>query len=510
VKISAQTLEFVRCHQDDDVRDLALHAHANADIDMLWALDQIEGRRRARHKLPQWAEHDGIVYPPHISMEQCSSQQTALYKAALARRLVGQPSRPANNRDNADSTDNTVDGNNTDDVNNADNAAMGKTPRRLRYVELTDSFDADRSMSNPGDRVIPAKMSPHSVLVDLTGGFGVDCSYMARGFDQATYVEQQEHLCEIAEHNMRVLGLDHVAVVHMDAVSFVRQMDDASLIFIDPARRDSHGSRMYAIADCTPNVLDMRDQMLEKAPFVMIKLSPMLDWRKAVQDFEGCVSEIHMVSVANECKELLVVLSREHHASQPIRIVCVDDEHEFSYQVVNGRYEEQSDTDDAGRTDTGRAATDGEVTGGAASQYALPTNETRGQTRPAKDMRGAGHAQYLYEPNASIMKAGCFGLVAERFQVKQVGVNSHLFVSDTYAENFPGRAFSISGITSMNKRAIRSVFAGIQQANITVRNFPVNVAALRKRLDLRDGGDIYLFATTADNGKHIIIVTRKV
>ena len=381
------TLEFIRIHADEDVRQLAFLGKKNPEVDMAYALDQIAGRQKARIKIPSWAATDGIVYPPHISMEQCSSEQTARYKALIA----------------------------------------GKD----------------------------------DMIVDLTAGFGVDMAFMSAGFKQAVHVEMQPQLCAISSENYKCLGLNHVQVVCSDGVGYLHQMEHADLIFIDPARRDQHGARTYGIADCTPNVLEIIDEMLQKADRVMIKLSPMLDWQKTVADV-GNVSQVHIVSVGNECKELLLVVKK---AEVPLQIFCVNDDDVFSY-------------------------TFGDETCHTCPEPAVP--------------------KYLYEPNASVMKAGCFNLISHRFGITQPDANSHLFLSDKLVEGFPGRRFVIERVSTMNKRELKEALAGIDKANIAVRNFPLSVADLRKRLKLKDGGDVYIFATTDAKKGHLVMVCRKI
>lgn len=385
IEVNQSTLDYIRQHADEDVRQLALRGHKCPDVDLQYALEQIAGRQKARTKLPSWAAIDGIVYPPHLSMEQCSSEATARYKASIA----------------------------------------GKG----------------------------------ALFVDLTAGFGVDMAFISQGFQKAVHVEQQPQLCAISSENFRLLGLNHIEVVCGDGVAYLHTMRHADLLFIDPARRDVHGGRTYDISDCTPNVLEILDEMLEKADRVMIKLSPMLDWRKAVADL-GKVNEVHIISVDNECKELLLILSK---TMKPLRVFCVNNDECF--EVV---------------------------------EDLLP------QPRPLpQDMR------YLYEPNASVMKAGCFALIEQRFGVVQLERNSHLFVSDKEILGFPGRQFLIEKRTSMNKRELKATLADVDQANITVRNFPMSVAELRKRLKLKEGGDVYIFATTISDEGHQLLVCRK-
>lgn len=385
--MNAATLEFIRIHSDEDVRQLAFLGKKNPEVNMAYALDQISGRQKAKTKIPSWAAIDGIVYPPHISMEQCSSEQTARYKARIA----------------------------------------GK-----------------------GNRI-----------VDLTAGFGVDMAFMSTGFKEAVHVEQQPQLCAISSENYKHLGLHHIKTVCSDGVEYLHNMEHADLIFIDPARRDQHGSRTYGIADCTPNVLEIIDEMLEKADRVMIKLSPMLDWQKAVADV-GRVSEVHIVSVGNECKELLLVADRKE---VPLKIYCVNDDCIFCYTTVDGICK-------------------------TSSFIVSP--------------------KYLYEPNASVMKAGCFNLLSQRFGVSQPDANSHLYISDSEIKDFPGRGFVVDCISTMNKHELKTALAGINKANIAVRNFPISVAELRKRLKLKEGGDVYIFATTDAKKGHLLMVCRKI
>lgn len=390
-QVNQATIDYIRQHADDDVRKLALQGNRFPEVDLTYALEQIAGRQKARIKLPSWAVLDGIIYPSHLSMEQCSSEATARYKASIA--------------------------------------------------------------------------GTGNLLVDLTAGFGVDMAFVSPNFNQAVSVEQKASLCTISSENFSRLGLKRVKVICGDGVDYLHQMDHADLLFIDPARRDEHGGRTYGIADCSPNVLEIIDEMIEKASRVMIKLSPMLDWRKAVDDIGGHranVNEVHIVSVNNECKELLLVVSKE---ATPVHVFCVNDTDVFDFEAGNH----------------------------------LPTEFLSVEQSP----------HYLYEPNASIMKAGAFDLVANRFGITQVGKNSHLFVSDTPLSSFPGRCFVIDNIVSMNKREVKQALKDVSRANISVRNFPMSVAELRRRLKLKDGGDVYLFATTVERRGHQLFVCRK-
>ena len=428
------TQEFISQHIDDDVRQLALRHAGHTDIDLAYALDQIAGRQRARTKLPRWAATEGIIYPPHISMEQCSSEQTAMYKAAVAKKLIATLSSAYSSETNQATTNH--------------NGVSHSSPR--------GGWEG---------------ASP-TLLIDLTGGFGVDFSYLAPLFGKAVYIERQSHLCDISRHNMAALDINQAEVICGDCAQIIEEISHATLIYADPARRSQSGGRTFAISDCTPDVLSMRDTLLEKAGYVMLKLSPMLDWRKAAADMGAQVGEVHIVSVGNECKELLLVLSRKYTKIE--RIYCVNDGQELSFTPEE------------------------------LSQATLqPHNRITQKPQNPKT------AAFLYEPNASLMKAGCFALIGQRYAARQVSRDSHLFLSPVEIPQFPGRAFAIRTVTTLNKRELKTALDGIDRANVAVRNFPLTADALRKKLKLRDGGNTYIFGTTTGDGQHVLFICEK-
>ena len=418
------TREFIRQHRQEDVRLLALRGTKDPEVDLAMALQQIDGRRRAQEKLPSWAEVEGIVWPPHLSMEQCSSEQTARYKAEVA--------------------------------------------------------------------------GSGGLFVDLTAGFGVDAAFIAKGFQRAVCVELQPELCSISSANFRLLGLQQIEVVNGNGVEYLHTMPLADLIFIDPARRDEHGGRTYGIADCTPNVLEIIDELLGKAQRVMIKLSPMLDWRKAVEDIgRRHVSAVHIVSVNNECKELILKVK----GSKGEKVKGSKGE---KVKGSKGEKVKESKGEKAKETKVVcmNLQPDGNRECFEFDADAPSPNKILHSSRST--------LHFLYSPNASIMKAGCFELLAERFGVTPLHQNSHLFVSEQEVSDFPGRGFIIERITSMNKRELKESLAGLTQANIAVRNFPISAEELRRRLKLRDGGDVYIFATTIENLGHRLLICRKI
>lgn len=489
------TLDFIRQHQDDDVRQLAFLGSKYPEVDMPFALDQIRGRKMARVKLPRWASIDGIIYPPHISMEQCSSEQTALYKAELAARLLGlSPSSSENGEEKEKESENASNlhlseicefaGKGAVDSEFAKNEATCKKQQIL--TESKENVNETKEEPHEGD------FSEETGFVDLTGGFGVDFSYIASRLGvKSMYVERQAHLCEAAKENFGRLGLKNAIVKNGDGIevlhSFASKKEAAAsdslgitedqpqsllktklglkLIFIDPARRDDAGNKVVSLKDCTPDVTLLQEEMLSKADYVIIKLSPMLDWHRAVSEL-NCVKEVHIISVNNECKELLLVLSARNMGN--LRIYCVNDAQSFVCDELD-----------------------------------IESSSVKIAPFTLEEML------YLYEPNASLMKAGCFGVLSERYDARMLSKNSHLFVSREPIAVFPGRSFRIIAVSSFNKKELKRHLSGITKANIATRNFPLSVAELRKRLKLKDGGETYIFATTLSDESHVLMITEK-
>ena len=519
------TLDFIRQHQDDDVRQLAFLGSKYPEVDMPFALDQIRGRKMARVKLPRWASIDGIIYPPHISMEQCSSEQTALYKAELAARLLGlSPSSSENGEEKEKESENAS---NLHLSENCEFAGKGAVDSEFAKNEAT--CKKQQILTESKENVNEIKGEPHEGdfseeigFVDLTGGFGVDFSYIASRLDvKSMYVERQAHLCEAAKENFGRLGLKNAIVKNGDGIevlhSFASKKEAAAsdslgitedqsqsllktnlglkLIFIDPARRDDAGNKVVSLKDCTPDVTLLQEEMLSKADYVIIKLSPMLDWHRAVSEL-NCVQEVHIISVNNECKELLLVLSARN----------MDDMRASSADGESG--EDEID---------GGEGTDGEVKhAGNLRIYCI--NDAQSFVCDELDMESSSvkiapstleEMLYLYEPNASLMKAGCFSVLSERYGARMLSKNSHLFVSREPIAVFPGRSFRIIVVSSFNKKELKRHLSGITKANIATRNFPLSVAELRKRLKLKDGGETYIFATTLSDESHVLMITEK-
>ena len=384
------TIEFIAQHREEDVRTLALQAGRYPTVDMREAVTQIEGWQHAREKLPEWAAVEGIIYPPKISMEQCSSEKTAKDKAGL----------------------------------------------------------------------IEGKM-----FADLTGGFGIDFSYMARGFGEAFYIERNKNLCDIATANFSRLGLDHVKVLNGNSEELFGTLPHLNWIFVDPARRDSDGRKVVALSDCEPNVVEL--DLLSKADMAMIKCSPMLDITMACRQL-GSISSVHIISVNNECKELLIILNSGNFTG--ITTHCLNILKDGGMQTFSFTQEEEDLASISYCSEVGK---------------------------------------YLYEPNASIQKAGCPKSLGAHYHVDKLHPNSHLYTSIEHVHDFPGRTFEVVEVLGFSKADIKRV-QSLGKANITVRNFPENVQLLRKRLKLADGGENYIFATTLNDSSKALIVCKKV
>lgn len=395
IVLSEETRKFIREHQSDGVKELALRYHSklNENPELKEALIQIKGRQSAKEKLPLWYDTENILYPPKLSLEQSSSQITAKYKTTLF---------------------------------------SGNT------------------------------------FVDLTGGFGVDFTFLSENFKQAIYVEKQKSLGEIAAYNFDCFGLKNVQVVCEDGMDYLQKMPPADLIFIDPARRSESGCKVVSIENCEPDVSKIQDLLQEKASHILIKLSPMLDISQALKTMKNC-KEIHIVSVDNECKELLLLVER-NYTGEP-RFVCLNfNRNKRNDPVVSFLLSEEK-------------------------QLNISCTSVL--------------ESYLYEPNSSILKSGYFKGLTTRFSIRKLHPASHLYTSDEFIDDFPGRIFSIEDYSSLNKKELKRFLENRNSANLTVRNFPLSVESLRRKLKIKEGKSDYLFATTLNNGDHVLIRCRK-
>jgi hypothetical protein len=469
------TLDFIRLHADDDVRQLAL-SRVPADVDMRAALCQIEGRQLAARKLPSWAACDGLLFPPRLSLEQCSSEATAHYKRQLVARHLSQEG-----------------------------------------VETTS-------------------------FVDLTAGFGVDFAALAPLFTQAFYVDRNPDLCELARHNLPCLGLPQAQILSASAEEVLDALHVSSstcqlvssstcqlvnsstcqlvnsstcqlihslplsLVMLDPARRDTAGRKVALIEDCTPDVCALQQRLRSVARLTLIKLSPMLDLTAALRSLHAVV-EAHVVSVGGECKELLLLMRGEELGSpsaQPsldaIPIYCVDLPSQFA-------------SDDDAAAPFGLSRVSRVVLSRACRVVFTRAEEAAAPVPPYVDpsLFTSAEGLYLYEPSASLLKAGAFRVLSQRYPVEKVAPQSHLYVSRVPIKDFPGRAWRIQDVCTFSKRDLRRLLADTPAAELSVRGFPTSVATLRRQLHLREGGTVHLIATTlADNTRLLLKVERDI
>ncbi len=383
--------EFIIQHKDDDTDSLLLSAKRYPDIDVPYAVDQIEARRRLKNKLPEWyAVSDDLVMGGRIPAEQCSSEVTAKYKRSLV---------------------------------------LGES------------------------------------LCDLTGGMGVDLYYMSRGLKSAIYTERQHHLCEAAEHNFNVLGADNITIHEGDGREL--PIPDVDTIYLDPARRAGDGSRVYEVADCEPNIIEWQDELLNHCKRLVTKLSPMADIHRTLERLHN-VTDVHVVAVKGECKEVLMVQSSET-STDDINIHCVD----FVTEGILEHHYRMKDEAEASATYCGENV-----------------------------------SSYLYEPDVTLMKSHAFRHICKVYGVDKLDADVHLYTSNSLVDNFPGRRFVVEEELDFSSKMLKTIKRNIPQANITSRGFVLTADELRKRAGIKDGGSVYLFACTV-MGRKVIVKCKK-
>lgn len=407
--MNTATRDFIESHLKDDVRQLALQKFPD-DVDKTLVLNQIEARQLLQKKVPSWASNPDLLFPKHLSIEQCSSELTAKYKVSII---------------------------------------------------------------NGGD-----------VFVDLTGGLGIDSFFLSEKFKTSYYVENQKELCDLAEHNFAVLGRK-ITVVNEDSESFlngfISRWDNARVVlYIDPARRDIYNRKMVSLHDCSPDVVKLVETFPEtssRKPSFLIKASPMLDISLITNELRN-ISEIHIVSVRNECKEILIKI--EPGFDGEIKYFCVNLQNDTVISTAVKR--------------------SGEI-----SFEFSESSENSAVSTFAPTIK-----RYLYEPNASLMKSGAFKLISQRFAIEKLHVNSHLYTSDNLISDFPGRIFEVVGFAPFNKKVKKELLSDITEASVATRNFPLSANELRKNLNLKESDKNYVFGTTLIGEKKVVILCKKI
>ena len=435
--IADSVKEFIEKHLKDDVNRLAL-AKFPEGIDREFVIRQIHARQVLSKKLPSWAENDELVFPKKLSLEQCSSELTAKYKAELL-------------------------------------STKSHEIARREFSEDSCSLADEKR-----------------ILIDLTGGMGVDTAFLSDNFDKTYYVEMQEELCEIAKHNFKVMN-KNIEVVNDNAEHFLTICDEVDCIYLDPARRDEYGRKMVSLHDCSPDVVELHDLLLKKAKRVLVKVSPMLDIEMVKKELKD-ITEIHVVAVRNECKEILICQRTTDNGQQTcensedcLQMIAVDLRENWNFAFTENEELE--------------------------AQWTLADNVGR----------------YLYEPGAACMKAGCFKLLSQRYGLDKLHRNSHLYTSDDLIPDFPGRIFEVVNVVPFDKKTKKNIWtldfedaktqrkslslcdsATFKKANVAVRNFPLSAEELKKNLGLQDGSDFYIFGSTMKGEKKVVVLTKKV
>ena len=443
--IDKNVKDFIKKHLNDDVNKLALSKFPEG-VDKQFVVRQVQARQVLSKKLPSWAENDELIFPKKLSLEQCSSELTAKYKALLS------------------------------------STKLHESPRKIsaNSCELVD----EKVSTNPHEST--RKISDNScilvdekkILVDLTGGMGVDTSFLSDNFDKTYYVEMQEELCEIARHNFKILN-KNIEVVNDNAEHFLTTCDEVDCFYLDPARRDEYGRKMVSLHDCSPDVAELQDILLKKAKKVLVKVSPMLDIEMIKKELTD-IAEIHVVAVRNECKEILLEIQKlKNSKTQNLRILATDlrEGWNFSFTEDEEHNAEWTLADKVGK--------------------------------------------YLYEPGAACMKAGCFKLLSQKYNLDKLHRNSHLYTSDELCPDFPGRIFEVIDTFPFDKKTKKEISSRCQQissedfsatlkkASVAVRNFPLSAEELKKNLGLQDGNDFYIFGTTMKGERKVVVLTKK-
>ena len=426
------TKDFINAHLNDDVNKLALSKFPD-DIDKQFVIRQIQARQLLRKKLPSWSDNEDLLFPRRLSLEQCSSELTAKYKRNISRKVA----------------------------------------------ESQSEVTSDTICENLCQSVVETK-----TLADLTGGMGVDTSFLSDNFDETIYVESQAELCELAEHNFKVLK-KNIKVVNAKAEDFLTQCGEVDCIYLDPARRDEYGRKMVSLHDCSPDVAELQDLIFEKSKTLMVKLSPMLDIDIIKKELKN-IKEIHVVAVKNECKELLVLCQQTTDNGQ--QTSCNNQLSAVSHQLSAVDLREN-----------------------------WRFNFTEEEENEAVVSFADEIGKYLYEPGVACMKAAPFKLLSQRFNIKKLHRNSHLYTSDELVYDFPGRIFEVINVVNFDKKAKKMLSQQttdnrqqtLSKASIAVRNFPLSADELRKQLGFKDGDDFYVFGTTMKGEKKVLVIGSK-
>lgn len=305
-------------------------------------------------------------------------------------------------------------------------------------------------------------------ICDLTGGLGIDSWQLSQKAEKLIYIERFPEYCRAAEHNFKTLGATNIQIIEADVREIISTLT-ADTFYIDPARRSECNKRVFALSDCEPDVLQFKNILLPKARRIILKTSPMADISETLRQLPE-TTEVHILAVRNECKEVIFILENILSSSPSTRVVTINYTSDGQQQL-----------------------------------FSFPWQKEKTSAFQAAEKMG----DYLYEPNAAILKSGAFKLIATEYNISKLHLNSHLYTSEQRIGNFPGRIFKVENIHEFSGKRLKQLGKSIGQANITTRNFPLTVEAIRKSSGIAEGGELYLFATTLGNARKIIIECRK-
>lgn len=392
-----QTENYIKNHLNDDVIQLALN-NKQSNINIQYALRQIKGYQVIKRKVPTWNIFDGLLYPTHISLEQCSSESTARFKAE----------------------------------------------------EICKLFNDNKFN-----------------FVDLTCGLGVDAYFISQNAEQTILIEKECELAEITRNNFRVFKRD-ATVLNCESEDFLKTNTNYfDVIYIDPARRGTKGEKVVLLEDCNPNLLQLLPDLKQITKFMAVKLSPMFDIKQLISKLPG-IKAIYSIGVNNECKEIFLIMDFKTQ---------IPDINAVNISESNGEISRLKSTVEE------------------EDVVVLSYPETLGE--------------YLYEPFASFLKSGMYKTIANRYCVDKIHVNSHIYTSNNFIEDFPGRKFEIVETIRFGKREAKEFFEKYDKANITTRNFPMTADELRNKYKVKNGGENYVFATTIHPSTKVLICCKK-
>ncbi len=411
--LTAEDIKFIRENENADVAKLLL-GKAPSGVNLQLCAKCIQARGKMKIKAPLWWENPALAYPFSVSVEQGSSQATAELKQRIIKELLHNDCNP-------------------------------------------DSF----------------------ITADLTGGMGIDSYFISKIASVHYYFERTTELCTATEYNFQQLGAENIIVNNSDvtanncAVLKELSQKKISLVYIDPARRTATGDKAILLQDYEPNVIELMDQLFAISRYTLVKVSPMADIKLNLKHLPN-TRAVYIVSVDNECKELLFLLDLKHSATEPIINVV------FLYNKLITNTIQNKD-----------------------EKVSLKiSDEEKAVAVFAKEI-----GKYLYEPYKGVMKAGAYKWISQEYRCEKLAVSTHLYTSNELIEGFPGKTFEIEEVVPFNKKALKEVAKKHPKAEITARNFTMDTNALKKLSGIKDGGNRHIFAVTLNNGDRVLIIT---